>query len=125
MRSGRLVEDHHRTTERHTPQPARVSLAELRGLLEPSLSELRLDLAIGRRCGAKQREQRQSVEMVSNLHRPLPLPKPTSPSKVGALPILLEFTLDKWRSGDHLLLRKRPVSSTDHSLLGDKAFSIA
>ena len=29
-RSGRLVNDHHQTTERHTPQPARVSIAELR-----------------------------------------------------------------------------------------------
>jgi hypothetical protein len=41
-----LVKDHHRTTERHTPQPARVSLAELGGLLEPSLRELWLDLCI-------------------------------------------------------------------------------
>ena len=39
-RSGRLVNDHHRTTERHTPQPARVSLAELRGFLEIALGEL-------------------------------------------------------------------------------------
>ena len=40
------VKDHHRTTERHTPQPARVSLAELRGFLELSLGELWLDLRI-------------------------------------------------------------------------------
>src|SRR5688572_18388119 len=43
-RSGRCVEDHHRTTERHTPQAARVSLAELRRFLEIALGELRLDL---------------------------------------------------------------------------------
>jgi hypothetical protein len=73
MSFGRLVKDHHRTTERHTPQPARVSLAELRDLVEPALSDLWLDLAIGRRYGAKQSEQRKSVEMVPNLHRPLPL----------------------------------------------------
>src|SRR5262249_9012358 len=72
-RSGHLVKDHHRTTERHTPQPARVSLAELRSFLEPSLGELRLDLCFRSRCGAKQHEQRQSVEMVPNLHFPLPL----------------------------------------------------
>src|SRR5215472_6080297 len=29
--------------------------------------------------------------------------------------------LDEWRSGDQLLLQKRPVPSRDHSLLGDKA----
>jgi hypothetical protein len=58
MSFGRLVKDHHRTTERHTPQAARVSLAELRGLPEPTLGELWLDLAIGRRYAAKQREQR-------------------------------------------------------------------
>src|SRR5260370_3328184 len=33
-RSGRLVNDHHRTTERHTPQPALFPLPELRGFLE-------------------------------------------------------------------------------------------
>ena len=56
-RSGRWVKDHHRTTERHTPQPARVSLAKLRGLLEVLLGELRLDLCIRSRCGTKQHEQ--------------------------------------------------------------------
>src|SRR6185295_19563946 len=56
-RSGRLVNDHHRTTERHTPQPARVSLAELRGLLEIALGELRLDLRFRSRCGAEQRDE--------------------------------------------------------------------
>src|SRR5262245_57745569 len=56
-RSGPLVKDHHRTTERHTPQPARISLAELRGFLEVPLGELRLDLCIRSRCGTKQHEQ--------------------------------------------------------------------
>ncbi len=56
-RSGRLVNDHHRTTERHTPQSRRVSLAEPRGFLEIALSELRLNLAIGRRRGAQPHEQ--------------------------------------------------------------------
>ena len=56
-RSGRLVKDHHRTTERHTPQPARVSLAELRGLLEIALGELWLDLRFRSRCGAEQRDE--------------------------------------------------------------------
>ena len=82
-RSGRLVKDHHRTTERHTPQPARVSLAELRGFLEIALSELRLDLCIRSRCGAKQHEQEQRVEMVPNLHRPLSLGR-SLPQTIGA-----------------------------------------
>ena len=56
-RSGRLVNDHHRTTERHTPQPARVSLAELRGFLEIALGELWLDLRLGSRRTAEQQEQ--------------------------------------------------------------------
>ena len=56
-RSGRLVNDHHRTTERHTPQPARVSLAELRGFLEIALGELWLDLRLRSRRSAKQHEQ--------------------------------------------------------------------
>ena len=56
-RSGRLVNDHHRTTERHTPQPARVSLAELRGFLEIALGELWLDLRLRSRCSAEQHEQ--------------------------------------------------------------------
>src|SRR6185295_3386481 len=60
-RSGRLVKDHHRTTERHSPQPARVSLAELRGFFEIALGELWFDLRLDRRCGAEQREQRQNV----------------------------------------------------------------
>ena len=55
-RSGRLIKDHHRTTQRHAPQPARVSLAELRGFLEVALGELRLDLCIRLRCATKQRE---------------------------------------------------------------------
>jgi hypothetical protein len=55
-RSGRLIKDHHRTTERHSPQPARVSFAELRGFLEVSLGELRWDLCI-RGGGAKQPQQ--------------------------------------------------------------------
>src|SRR4029077_4549104 len=71
MSFGRLVKDHHRTTERYAPQPACVSLAELRDFLEPSLGELWLDLCIRGRCGAKQHEQRQSVEMVPDPH-PLP-----------------------------------------------------
>ena len=54
-RSGRWVKDHHRTTERHTPQPARVSLAELTGLLEIALGEIWLDLRFRGRCGAEQR----------------------------------------------------------------------
>ena len=68
-RSGPWVKDYHRTTERHTPQPPRVSLAELRGFLEVPLCELRLDLRIRDRCGAKQHEQRHSVERVPNPHR--------------------------------------------------------
>ena len=56
-RSGRLVNDHHRTTERHTPQPARVSLAELRGFLEIALGELWLDLRLRSRRSAQQHEQ--------------------------------------------------------------------
>src|SRR5689334_23356156 len=68
MSFGRLVKDHHRTTERHTPQPARVSLAELLGFLEPALGGLWLDLCIRGRCGTEQREQRQSVDMVPDPH---------------------------------------------------------
>ena len=83
-RSGRLVNDHHRTTERHTPQPAGVSLAELGGFLEPSLGELWLDLCIRSRCRAKQRERQQSVEMVPNLHRPLPLRRFPNPQDLAA-----------------------------------------
>src|SRR6185295_1177516 len=45
-RSRGLVNDHHRTTERHTPQPARVSFAERLGFLEIALSELWLDLSM-------------------------------------------------------------------------------
>ena len=45
-RSGRWVNDHQRTTERHTPQPARVSLAQLRGLFEIAFCELWFDLAL-------------------------------------------------------------------------------
>jgi hypothetical protein len=53
-RSGRSVNDHHRTTERHTPQPTRVSLAELRGFLEIALGELGLDLRLrGRRTAER------------------------------------------------------------------------
>src|SRR5688572_19315055 len=78
--SSSLVKDHQRTTERHTPQPARVSLAELRDLLEPSLRDLWLDLCIRTHCGAEQRKQRQILEMAPNLHRP-PLAKGSSNSK--------------------------------------------
>src|SRR5215472_18463055 len=84
MRSGRLVKDHHRTTERHTPQPAGVSLAELRGLFEPALSELWSDLCIRRRCGDKEHEQQQSVEMASNLHR-LSLYEGSKPPGLGSM----------------------------------------
>src|SRR5687767_5446874 len=73
MCSGRWVIYHERTTEGHNPQPARVPLAELRGFIEVLLGDLGSNLAIGRRCDAEQREQRQSVEMVPNLHRRLPL----------------------------------------------------
>src|SRR6267142_126757 len=55
-RSGRLINDHHRTTERHSPQPARVSLAELRGFLEIALGELWLDLRLDSRRSAQQHE---------------------------------------------------------------------
>src|SRR5215475_12971587 len=75
MSFGRLVKDHHRTTERYAPQPARVSLAELRDFLEPSLGELWLDLCIRDRCRAKQHEQLQSVEMVPDPHPISPLPE--------------------------------------------------
>ena len=40
-----------------TPQPARVSLAELRGLLEIAPGELWLDLRFRSRCGAEQRDE--------------------------------------------------------------------
>src|SRR5437762_14290627 len=53
-RSGRLVKDHHRTAERYAPHLARVSLAELRDLLEVPLRELGLELCIRRRCRPKQ-----------------------------------------------------------------------
>src|ERR1041384_2133062 len=79
-RSGRLVNDYHRTTERHTPQPARVSLAELRGFFKIAFSELWFDLRLGRCCGAEQREHREhreSVEKGPNLHRPLPFLYPS------------------------------------------------
>src|SRR5262249_6876328 len=68
MSFGRLVKDHHRTTERYAPQPACVPLAEPRDFLEPIPGELWLDLCIRDRCGAKQHEQRQSVEMVPDPH---------------------------------------------------------
>ena len=67
-RSGRLVNDHDRTTERHIPQPARVSLAERRDFLEIALGELWLDLRFGSRCGAKHDEQEERFEMVRSLH---------------------------------------------------------
>ena len=51
-RSGRRINDHQRTTERHTPQPARVPLAELRDFLEIALGELWLDLRLGSRRSA-------------------------------------------------------------------------
>src|SRR5579872_7488160 len=57
MGSGRLIKDHQRTPERHTPQLARVSLAELLDFFEPSLGELRLDLCFRNCGGAKQRKQ--------------------------------------------------------------------
>src|SRR6185503_11276466 len=60
-RSSRWVKDHHRTTERHTPQPARVSLAELRGFLEIALGELWLDLRLRSRRSAEQQEQEQHI----------------------------------------------------------------
>lgn len=56
-RAGPLVDNHQRTTERDTPQPARVSLAEPLGFLEVPLGELRLDLCIRSRCVTKQHEQ--------------------------------------------------------------------
>ena len=74
-RSRCLVNDHHRTTERHTPQPARVSLAERPGFLEIALSELWLDLSIRSRRSAEQHEQEERAEIVSSLHRHLPSPK--------------------------------------------------
>src|SRR5262249_32421373 len=77
-RSSRLVNNHHRTTERRTPQPARVSLAELRGFLEIALGELGLDLRLGSRRSAEQHEQEEPVEMVWSLHRHLPSPKPAA-----------------------------------------------
>ena len=65
------------------------------------------DLAIGRRCGAKQREQRQSVARVPNLHRSSPIAKPHS-SKHGA-----SSSNSKWDL--------RSVSSNDQPLLSDTA----
>lgn len=47
------VKDHQRTTQRHTPEPARVALAELGDLIEPSLGNLWLDLCIRSHCRAK------------------------------------------------------------------------
>jgi hypothetical protein len=56
-RSGRRVENHQRTTERHTPKPARVPLAELLGFIEIALSELRIDLRLRIRYRAKQEQE--------------------------------------------------------------------
>jgi hypothetical protein len=56
-RSGSLVNDHQRTTERHTPQPARVSLAKPRGFLEVPLSELWLDLRLRNRRNGEQQQR--------------------------------------------------------------------
>ena len=74
-RSAGLVDNHHRAAERHTPQPARVSLAERRGFLEVALSKLWWNLCIRGRCAAKQYEKEQRVERVSSLHRHLFRPK--------------------------------------------------
>jgi hypothetical protein len=65
-RSRRLINDHHRTTERYTPQPPRVSLAKLRGFLEITFGELWFDLRLGSRRSAQQREQENPVEIVSS-----------------------------------------------------------
>jgi hypothetical protein len=62
-------------TKRHTPQPARVSLAELRGFLEIALRDFWLDLGLDTRRSAKQHEQKEPVEIVSSLHRYLPSPR--------------------------------------------------
>src|SRR5688500_9389826 len=67
-RSGRRIKDHHRTAERHTPQPARVSLAELRGFPEIPLSELRIDLRLRTPCTARYHEQEWRDEMVPSPH---------------------------------------------------------
>jgi hypothetical protein len=52
-----LVNNHQRTTERDTPQSTRIAFTERPGFLEVALSELRLNLWIRGRCGAKQDEQ--------------------------------------------------------------------
>jgi hypothetical protein len=53
----RAVGEHHRPAERDAPELAAVAFAELRGLLEVPLGELRLNLGIRSGCGAKPHKQ--------------------------------------------------------------------